>query len=50
MDLSSQTAALKNGYIISVDQEVINEQFHFVFCAKVIGGQVWVWDIETDQF
>ncbi|PPD58446.1 hypothetical protein [Dehalogenimonas etheniformans] len=47
--LGQQAAALKDGYVISVDQEVINDQLYFVFCTTVIGGQVWVWDIETDD-
>ncbi|APV43806.1 hypothetical protein Dform_00450 [Dehalogenimonas formicexedens] len=47
--LGQQAAALKDGYVISVDQEVISDQFYFVFCTTVIGGQVWVWDIETDE-
>lgn len=47
--LGQQAAALKDGYVISVDQEVIDDQLYFVFCTTVIGGQVWVWDIETDD-
>ncbi|XUX00798.1 MAG: hypothetical protein TUN42_02090 [Dehalogenimonas sp.] len=47
--LGQQAAALKDGYVISVDQEVINDQLYFVFCTTVIGGQVWIWDIETDD-
>ena len=47
--LGQQAAALKDGYVISVDQEVINDQMYYVFCTTVIGGQVWVWDIETDD-
>ena len=34
---------------MSVDQEVINDQIYSVFGTTVIGGQVWVWDIETDD-
>jgi len=47
--LGQQAAMLKDGFVMSVDQEVINDQIYYVFGTTVIGGQVWVWDIETDD-
>ncbi|MEN8613684.1 hypothetical protein ABFB09_00165 [Dehalogenimonas sp. THU2] len=47
--LQQQLAALKDGFIISVDQEYINEFFSFVLGIAVIDGELWVWDIDTDE-
>ncbi len=47
--LAMQLAALKDGFIISVDQEFVTDDFFFVFGIAIIGGDIWLWDIETDE-
>ena len=47
--LAQQMAALKDGLIMSVDQEFVTDAFFFVFGIAVIDGDIWLWDIETDD-
>ena len=47
--LAQQLAALKDGLIISIDQEFVTDDFFFIFGIAVIGGDIWLWDIETDD-
>jgi outer membrane murein-binding lipoprotein Lpp len=47
--LAQQFAALKDGFIISIDQEFVNDAFFFIFGTTIINGEMWVWDIKTDE-
>ena len=47
--LKMQLAALNDGFIISIDQEYINEYFFFILGIAVIDGNTWVWQIDTDE-
>jgi outer membrane murein-binding lipoprotein Lpp len=47
--LSQQLAALKDGFIMSVDQEFVTDEFFFIFGIAVINGDLWLWDIDTDD-
>jgi hypothetical protein len=44
-----QQAAARDGYIISVDFEVPYEFFYFVYCVAIIDGDIWLWEVETDD-
>jgi len=44
-----QEAAARDGYLISVDFEVPYPFFYFVYCVAVIDGEIWLWEVETDQ-
>ena len=47
--LAVQEAAAKDGYLISVDFEVPYEFFYFVYCVAIIDGEIWLWEVETDE-
>ena len=47
--LEIQEDALKDGYIISADYDVITETELFVWCTAVVNGRVFFWDPETDD-
>ena len=47
--LAQQLAALKDGFIISIDQEFVTDDFFYIFGIAIIGGDIWLWDIETDD-
>jgi len=47
--LKQQLAALKEGLIMSVDQEFVTDNFFYVFGIAIISGDIWVWDVETDE-
>jgi hypothetical protein len=47
--LAIQEAAARDGYIISVDFEVPYEFFYFVYCVAIIDGDIWLWEVETDD-
>lgn len=47
--LAMQLAALKDGFIISIDQEFITDTFFFIFGIAVVNNEIWVWDIEDDD-
>lgn len=47
--LAVQEAAARDGYIISVDFEVPYEFFYFVYCVAIIDGDIWLWEVETDD-
>lgn len=49
LGLKMQLAALTDGYIISIDQEYINEYFFFILAIAVVDGDTWVWEIDTDE-
>jgi outer membrane murein-binding lipoprotein Lpp len=46
--LAQQLAALRDGYIISVDQDYRFENFFFVMGAAIVNGNIWIWDVDTD--
>ncbi len=47
--LSQQLAALKAGFIISVDQDYRFVDYFFVMGVAVINGEIWIWDMDTDE-
>jgi hypothetical protein len=47
--LAVQEAAAADGYLISVDFEVPYEFFYFVYCVAIIDGEIWLWEVETDE-
>ena len=47
--LAIQEAAARDGYLISVDFEVPYEFFYFVYCVTIIDGEIWLWEVETDE-
>jgi hypothetical protein len=47
--LAVQEAAARDGYLISVDFEVPYEFFYFVYCVTIIDGEIWLWEVETDE-
>jgi hypothetical protein len=47
--LAVQEAAAKDGYLISVDFEVPYEFYYFVYCVAIIDGDIWLWEVETDD-
>jgi len=47
--LTVQEAAAKDGYLISVDFEVPYEFYYFVYCVAIIDGDIWLWEVETDD-
>ncbi len=47
--LKVQADAADDGYIISVDIDVISSSLAYVACVAIIGGDFWWWDPETDE-
>jgi len=47
--LTIQEDALEDGYIISVDFEVPYHFMYFVYCVAIIDGDIWLWEVETDE-
>ena len=47
--LAIQEAAAKDGYLISVDFEVPYSFYYFVYCVAIIDGEIWLWEVETDE-
>ena len=47
--LAIQEAAAKDGYLISVDFEVPYSFYYFVYCVAIIDGDIWLWEVETDE-
>ena len=47
--LAVQEAAAKDGYLISVDFEVPYEFYYFVYCVAIIDGDIWLWEVETND-
>jgi hypothetical protein len=47
--LAVQEAAASDGYLISVDFEVPYEFYYFVYCVAIIDGDIWLWEVETDE-
>ena len=47
--LRQQMAALEDGFIMSVDQEFVTDAFFFILGIAVIDGEIWVWDIDSDE-
>jgi len=47
--LAIQETAAKDGYLISVDFEVPYSFYYFVYCVAIIDGEIWLWEVETDE-
>jgi len=47
--LAIQEIAAKDGYLISVDFEVPYSFYYFVYCVAIIDGEIWLWEVETDE-
>jgi len=47
--LKLQADALKDGYIISVDIDVISYDLAYIACVAIIDGDFWWWFPETDE-
>jgi len=47
--LELQEDALKDGYIVSADYDVVTETELAVWCTTIINGMVFYWDPETDE-
>lgn len=47
--LQIQADALKDGYIISVDIDVLSYDIAYIACVAIIDGDFWWWYPETDE-
>jgi hypothetical protein len=48
--LEVQSDALADGYVVSVDYDVMEDgESMTVWCTAVVGGRVFYWDPETDE-
>ena len=47
--LKVQADAAEDGYIISVDIDMISSSLAYVACVAIIDGDFWWWDPETDE-
>ena len=47
--LKVQADAAEDGYIISVDIDVISSSLAYIACVAIIDGDFWWWDPETDE-
>ena len=47
--LKIQADAAGDGYIISVDIDVVSNLLAYVACVAIIDGEFWWWDPETDD-
>ena len=47
--LEIQEDAMRDGYMISVDEDSDDEGNASVYCVAVINGDIWYWDPETDE-
>ena len=47
--LQIQADALKDGYIVSVDIDVISFDLAYIACVAIIDGDFWWWYPETDE-
>ncbi|MFC1872799.1 hypothetical protein ACFLYV_03680 [Chloroflexota bacterium] len=47
--LEIQEDALRDGFVISVDEDSDEEGNAWVFCVTIINGEIWYWDPETDE-
>ena len=47
--LNIQADALEDGYIISVDIDVVSNAIAYIACVAIVNGDFWWWDPETDE-
>jgi hypothetical protein len=47
--LKIQADAAEDGYIISVDIDVVSNLLTYIACVAIIDGDFWWWDPETDD-
>ena len=48
--LDLQLDALGDGYLVSVDYDVFDDGSYSIWCTTVIGGTIYYWDPETDDY